>query len=149
MDSLKKSGRPCKLDSNQKQSLINFIKNHPKLRYPAIKRETGVRVHSRTINRIANKAGLRTYRSIKRPNIKHQHQIKRLKLAKGLLKNPELIDKIIFTDEKKFVNSSDKNVEYVNRLIGAAYDEKNMRKSVSGSSIADLNVWAFIGSFGR
>ena len=61
MKSKPKCGRPKKLNDQQAIDLVNFIKNHPKLRYSEVKRETGVEVSPRTINRIANEHGLSNF----------------------------------------------------------------------------------------
>lgn len=148
-EELPKSGRPRKLNPVQENNLISFIKTNPKLRYPKVKRETGVNVSARTVNRRANEHGIKTFRCIKRPKLNIVNQKKRYLLAKYLLKHKYLIDLIVFTDEKKFMNSSESQIEYVNRMPNTAYEDKHIVYESSGSSVADLNVWGFIGSFGK
>lgn len=149
MANLPKSGRPPKLNPQNENKLIKFVKDNPKMRYPAVKRSLGMRVSRRTINRKANDHGIRTFRCIKRPLMSIKNQKKRLQMAKMFLKHRSLIDKIVFTDEKKFANNSDSKVEYVNRLPGTAYEEKHLSTSKIGSSVADLNLWGYVGSFGK
>lgn len=149
MDTLKRSGRPPKLNKDEQSTVVDFVRANPKLRYPEIKRQLKLNIHPRTINRYANKSGIRTYRAIKRPQIKKEHRIKRLRLAKGLLKKPDLINQIIFSDEKKFMCSSEKKVEYVNRTVGTAFNPNNIRVNATGSSQADTNIYGYIGPFGK
>lgn len=149
MKELKRKGRPMKLNDHEQAVVVRYIENNSKLRYPEIKRKLKLDVSPRTINRYANKAGIRTFRSIKRPNIKREHRIKRLRFAKGLLRQPHLINQIIFSDEKRFMNSSETKVEYVNRRIGTAYNSNNIRVNAKGSSLADTNIYGFIGPFGK
>lgn len=148
MSNLPKSGRPRKLNQCQEKDLIKFIKKNPKIRYPVVKRSNNLDVSRRTINRLANNHGIRTFRCIKRPIISLKNSKHRLQMAKMFLKNQFLIDRIVFTDEKKFANSSSK-VEYVNRLPGEAYKEKHMTVNKIGTSAADLNIWGYVGSFGK
>lgn len=63
MNSKPKSGRPPKMTADDAKQLVSLIKSCPKSRYPEIKRmsrrmnELGV--SRRTINRVANKNGIR------------------------------------------------------------------------------------------
>lgn len=148
MDQLPKTGRPKKLSNIEENKVIDFVLNNPKIRYPSVKRALNLNVHPRTINRIVNKRGIRTFRIIKRPTIKRKNRLQRYSFCKQILRS-NIIDKIIFTDEKKFQNSSDKKVEYVNRMIGTAYEDKHVRNCTTGSSSADINIWGYIGSFGK
>lgn len=118
------------------------------MRYPKVKRTNNLSVSRRTINRTANNHGIRTFRCIKRPIVNLKNQKQRYQLAKILLRRPFLLDKIVFTDEKKFANSNSK-IEYVNRLSGTAYKEGHKTVNKIGSSAADLNVWGYVGSFGK
>ena len=77
------------------------------------------------------------------------NRLKRLSLARLLLKYSYWIKKIIFSDEKVFKNNSDAKVQYVNRLAGTGYELKHMEMKKKGSSAADVNVWAYIGPFGK
>ena len=56
---------------------------------------------------------------------------------------------IIFTDEKLFKNKSESKTELVNRLPNTAYLEQHMTFDKPGSSAADLNVFGYIGPFGK
>lgn len=111
VDELPKSGQPKKLSIVQESNLIKFIKDNPKMRYPKVKRELGLRISPRSINRIANKNGIKTFRCIKRPKLNICNRKKRFGLAKMLLRKPYLIDLIVFTDEKKFMNNNDSRIE--------------------------------------
>lgn len=57
----------------------------------------------------------------------------------------------IFSDEKKFQASPSTKIEYCTREVGEEYDlDKVIRGSLSSSkSIADVNIWAYIGPFGK
>lgn len=56
----------------------------------------------------------------------------------------------VFTDEKKFQASSSSKTEYVTRLSGEAYDKDKLKKvRTSINSSADINVWGYIGPFGK
>jgi hypothetical protein len=64
--------------------------------------------------------------------------------------DPDKAKTIIFTDEKKFQPSSDAKTEYVSRKIGSnAFDEKFIQFDHAHSSIAGVNVWGYIGPFGK
>lgn len=124
MVSKPKSGRPRKLNREQEGNLIKYIQDNPKKRYPQIKKETGLNISPRTINRRANEHGIKTFRCIKRPILNSKNRKDRYFMSKNLLKHPYLIDRIIFTDEKKFMNNNESNLEYVNRLPGQAYKKE-------------------------
>lgn len=73
-------------------------------------------------------------------------------MARWFLRNDRtraLASTIIFTDEKLFKNKSESNTEYVNRLPNTAYQVQHMKFDKSGSSTADLNVFGYIGPFGK
>ena len=59
METKPKTGRPPKVLSNEAHELINLIKQQPKKRYPEVKRMSRLGVSVRTVNRIANKFGIR------------------------------------------------------------------------------------------
>lgn len=60
------------------------------------------------------------------------------------------VDCFIFSDEKKFMSNSNAKTEYVTRKIGSnAYDEKFMQFDHPANNNSNLNVWAYIGSFGK
>lgn len=108
-----------------------------------------MRISPRSINRLANKNGIKTFRCIKRPNLNITNRKKRLHLAKKLLRRPYLIDLIVFTDEKKFMSNNDSRIEYCNRLPETAYQEQHLSINKMSSSAGDLNIWGYIGSFGK
>ena len=73
-------------------------------------------------------------------------------MARNFLKNAHtrsLASKIIFTDEKVFKNNSDSKTEYVNRKPNTAYKPSHMKSFTKGSSVADVNIWTYIGPFGK
>lgn len=78
-----------------------------------------------------------------------QHKLDRIKLAKKYLKNPKI--DIVFSDEKKFlIDSSNGKVKYVSRQESSnPYDHRFMDYGKQVSSKADLNVWMYIGQFGK
>lgn len=80
------------------------------------------------------------------------NRLKRLAMANWFLRNERtraLAKTVIFTDEKHFKNRSDAKTVYVNRLPNTAYEEKHIKFDKPGSSAADLNVFAYIGPFGK
>ena len=60
-----------------------------------------------------------------------------------------LASKIIFTDEKMFKNQSDSKTEFVNRKCNTGYKLSHLKSVSKGSSVADVNIWAYIGPFGK
>lgn len=149
MKSNPKSGRPRKLNIDQTNNLISLIKQNPHMRYPEIKREVNLDISPRTINRRANERGIRTYRVIKRPNLNLNNKKKRFILAKRLLQRSHRIEKLVFTDKKKIMNKNESNVNYVNREKSKGYETINMRFDCVGNSAADVNVWGYLGVFGK
>lgn len=78
------------------------------------------------------------------------HINSRLKLALKYLKDKSRSSKVIFSDEKKFKLNSDSKTEYISREIGTdPYEEKYMQYDTRLSTKADVNIWAYIGPFGK
>lgn len=60
------------------------------------------------------------------------------------------IDSFIFSDEKKFMSNSNSKTEYVTRKMKSnAYEEKFMQFDHPENNNSNLNIWSYIGSFGK
>lgn len=149
MENQPKSGRPNKINPSETADLIKFIKNNSHMRYPEVRSQTKLNISPRTVNRIANNHGIRTYKVVKRPILSEQNKRKRMILGTNLLKRPDIISKLVFTDEKKFMNKDESNAHYVNREKSKSYEAINLRFDCVGSSSADVNIWGCIGPFGK
>lgn len=60
-----------------------------------------------------------------------------------------MASKIIFTDEKLFKNNSSSKTEFCNRKVNDGYNLNQIQFYKSGSSSGDVNIWAYIGPFGK
>lgn len=148
-----KTGRPQLLTSSQQTDLLNLVKNHPKCRYNIIRKmylqKYKLNIKRRTLNNYLLKNGYRTYKAIKRPTLQSAHIKKRYSLSKKYQEISNRHKNLIFTDEKKFLLSSE-NVQLVTRKIGSnPFEHEYMHYGHQVSSNADLNVWAYIGPFGK
>lgn len=110
------------------------------MRYPEVKLKSKLNVSVRTINRRSNELGFRTYRAIKRPFLSEKNRKKRLFMAKKFLKRLYLIEKIIFTDEKKFMNNNDSNIEYVRLTKTACKEEHILHQKKKLPSVHSTNA---------
>lgn len=89
----------------------------------------------------------RVYKAIKRPTLSQQHKIDRLNLAAKYSKSD---CDFVFSDEKKFTLKDNNSVELVTRPKGSnAYESQYMKYGKQVSSNADVNIWAYIGPFGK
>lgn len=150
-----KTGRPKILTLTRQDDLINLVRNNPKKRYNEIRKmylnKYKINIKRRTINNYLLRNGYKTFKSIKRPTLTPAH----IKQRKELSNKYQIIAKrkknLIFTDEKKFLLSSENNkVQFVNRKIGSdPFEHQYMHYGNQLSSVADLNVWAYIGPFGK
>lgn len=75
---------------------------------------------------------------------------KRLKFDKHIKFVTESKPNLIFSDEKKFtLNNNDKD-EFVTRKVNSnAYQDKFINYDKQVSSSADINIWSYIGPFGK
>lgn len=74
----------------------------------------------------------------------------RYKMAKHILtKQKNILDYLILTDEKTFKDDRNSKVQYTNRINNTAYLPKHLATSRPASSSSDINIWGFIGPFGK
>lgn len=143
---LAKKGRPQLLNSTQQSNLVNLVDKHPKLRYNSIRKmylqKYKINIPRRTLNNYLIRNRYKTFKAIKRPTLQPSH-IKKRKILSGKYQSIENKKKnLIFTDEKKFVLSSENNkIQFVTRKIGSnPFEDEYMHYGNQVSSNADLNV---------
>lgn len=79
-----------------------------------------------------------------------RHIDQRIELAKKYLDPKNRIKNLIFSDEKKFLMNNNDKDEFVTRKKGSdPYQDSFMNYGKQVSSRADLNVWSYIGPFGK
>lgn len=89
------------------------------------------------------------YKCLKLNKLIQQHKRKRVELAVKNLASPNKHK--FFSDEKKFqINSSTKS-QYCTREKGKGYDKNKIQycNTSSGKTAADVNIWTYIGPFGK
>ena len=98
-----RSGRPKVLSARKESSLINYIHSHNKMVYNEVRRKKRLwKVTRRTINNYALRNKIRSFRAVKKPPLSGPNRLERVAFAERLLKDEQLMDELIFSDEKLF-----------------------------------------------
>lgn len=147
----KKPGRPTIIDKDQISNLVNMVEESPKSRYNQIRmqylRKYNINIRRRTINNYMLRNKYNVTKAVKRPSLSKRHQKDRLKLANKHLENST---NIIFSDEKKFILNNNDKSQYVTRPENSnPFENKYMHYGRQLGSNADINIWMYIGPFGK
>ena len=84
-------GRNEKLSARSKKMIVRMSTKNPQLSVSQIKFECGAIVENvsrRTVNRVLTRAGLRSYRAVKRPVITPSHRVKRFNWCRMYVNHP-------------------------------------------------------------
>ena len=81
-NSLKRSGRPPKLDKVLKRNVIRYCRQNVKATYAQVKQELGLDCSVKTIARIVKKQGIKKWLAKKRPILTEEHAKQRYKWCK-------------------------------------------------------------------
>lgn len=151
---IKSKGRPLSLDENQQKGLIKLVRENPKERFNEIRmrmlRKYKINLKRRTLNNYLLRSNYRVRKAVKRPNLNSKHVDKRLNLAIKYGNDESKINNFIFSDEKKFISNTNSKTEFVTRKIGSnAYDQEFINFNHRSNSNTGLNIWSYIGSFGK
>lgn len=153
---IKKSGRPRLLNNENENKLIDIITKNPKNRFREIKRKAikskliSENVNIRTINNYSLRNGFKVRKAVKRNALNDETKSKRIKLAKKHLDINYSKDRI-FVDEKTFQTTSSSKTVYVTRKKNEKFDTNKIHHCNTSSihSKADVNIFAYIGPFGK
>lgn len=80
-ESLKRSGRPSKLDDNDRQKILQKIHEQPRVLYEDLLAKVDYKVKKRSIARLLGVENLKKWRMMKRPYLTPEHAIARLRWA--------------------------------------------------------------------
>jgi transposase len=126
---LKNKGRARKNTIREDQLIIRISKADPRLNSVDIHREitthNGIKVSSKTVQRRLRSAGLNGCRPAKKPFISVKNRAARLAFARKHL-TWTVIDwqKVIFSDESKFVLFGSDGIKYIRRPEGKRHDHR-------------------------
>lgn len=150
-----RSGRPRALNSAQEKELVDYIREHDTYTYRKVKRKKRLRTVSvRTVNRYALRHRLRAFRAVKKPPLSPANEKQRLDFANHLISNPDLLDELIFSDEKLFKGGPSNRVVLVRRERSKkgenkAYQPQYVKHFKRPSANADCNIWLYICPLGK
>lgn len=153
---------------------MNLVDKYPKQRYNSIRKiylkKYKLNVHRRTINNYLLRKDYREFlklkdqfhlfnyntlligvrKVVKRPSLTPRHIKQRVILANKYKNNLSKVDRMIFSDEKKFLANSNAKTELVTRKIGSnPYEHQFIQFSQLENNKADINIWSYIGPFGK
>lgn len=151
-DNKRRSGRPSKLTSRARRSIVRNALNNPlssaKKIAIDIASETRITVTPQTIRNVLHDVGLKGRRPRKKPFISEVNRKKRLDFALKYRHKPlEFWKSVIFSDESKFEVFRPKNVLKVWRKSKTAYDVKNILPTIKHGG-GNVIVWGCMASNG-
>ena len=99
-ESLKRSGRPSKLDDNDRQKILQKIHEQPRVLYEDLLAEVDHKVKKRSIARLLGVENLKKWRVMKRPYLTPEHAMARLRWAEHYQYfTKEDFDRVFWSDE--------------------------------------------------
>ena len=145
---------------DQERELIQFIEKNPKMPYNEVrfkfKRDEPpnnsepsavFRGSRRTVNRYANRNGIKAIRPVRKPRLKPHHRKGRRQFVRTCLKFADRTKKMVFSDEKLFRSIPKMNNVLVRCRPKDRFDHSNVIYSNTGGPT--VNVWYAIGPFGK
>ena len=149
-----RSGRPRALNSVQEKELVDYIRRHESFTYRKVKRKKHIRFTVRTVNNYALRHRIRAFRAVKKPPLSPENEKQRLDFAKYLISNPDLLDELVFSDEKLFKGGPSNRVVLVRRERSKkgenkAYQPQYVKHFKRPSANADCNIWLYICPLGK
>ncbi|CAD6199912.1 unnamed protein product [Caenorhabditis auriculariae] len=146
-----RTGRPRVTDRNDDRNILKTSRTNPRLTAPAIRREVFLNSPSSpsvsTVKRRLNAAGIMGRRPVKKPLISEKNRAARVKWAKEHLNwTRQDWNKILWSDESKFLLFGSDGIQWVRRPIGSRYHPKYQLPTVKHGG-GSCMVWgAFSGS---
>ncbi|CAD6189707.1 unnamed protein product [Caenorhabditis auriculariae] len=146
-----RTGRPRVTDRNGDRNILKTSRTNPRLTAPAIRREVFLNSPSppsvSTVKRRLNAAGIMGRRPVKKPLISEKNRAARVKWAKEHLNwTRQDWNKILWSDESKFLLFGSDGIQWVRRPIGSRYHPKYQLPTVKHGG-GSCMVWgAFSGS---
>ncbi|CAD6197481.1 unnamed protein product [Caenorhabditis auriculariae] len=146
-----RTGRPRVTDRNDDRNILKTSRTNPRLTAPAIRREVFLNSPSppsvSTVKRRLNAAGITGRRPVKKPLISEKNRAARVKWAKEHLNwTRRDWNKILWSDESKFLLFGSDGIQWVRRPIGSRYHPKYQLPTVKHGG-GSCMVWgAFSGS---
>ncbi|CAD6200157.1 unnamed protein product [Caenorhabditis auriculariae] len=146
-----RTGRPRVTDRNDDRNILKTSRTNPRLTAPAIRREVFLNSPSppsvSTVKRRLNAAGIMGRRPVKKPLISEKNRAARVKWAKEHLNwTRQDWNKILWSDESKFLLFGSDGIQWVRRPIGFRYHPKYQLPTVKHGG-GSCMVWgAFSGS---
>ncbi|CAD6199338.1 unnamed protein product [Caenorhabditis auriculariae] len=146
-----RTGRPRVTDRNDDGIIFKTSRTNPRLTAPAIRREVFLNSPSppsvSTVKRRLNAAGIMGRRPVKKPLISEKNRVARVKWAKEHLNwTRRDWNKILWSDESKFLLFGSDGIQWVRRPIGSRYHPKYQLPTVKHGG-GSCMVWgAFSGS---
>ncbi|CAD6189904.1 unnamed protein product [Caenorhabditis auriculariae] len=146
-----RTGRPRVTDRNDDRNILKTSRTNPRLIAPAIRREVFLNSPSppsvSTVKRRLNAAGIMGRRPVKKPLISEKNRAGRVKWAKEHLNwTRQDWNKILWSDESKFLLFGSDGIQWVRRPIGSRYHPKYQLPTVKHGG-GSCMVWgAFSGS---
>ncbi|CAD6197692.1 unnamed protein product [Caenorhabditis auriculariae] len=143
--------RPRVTDRNDDRNILKTSRTNPRLTAPAIRREVFLNSPSppsvSTVKRRLNAAGIMGRRPVKKPLISEKNRAARVKWAKEHHNwTRQDWNKILWSDESKFLLFGSDGIQWVRRPIGSRYHPKYQLPTVKHGG-GSCMVWgAFSGS---
>lgn len=144
-------GRPAKISKRQLRNLVRTATEKPQTTAKDLQEDLtamGVQVHCSTIQRALNKSSLHGRVMRKKPFLRPQHKVNRLKFAKEHIDKPAAFwSNVLWTDETKIELFGHNQQRYAWRKKNEAFKEKNVKPTVKygGGSIM---LWGCVASNG-
>lgn len=147
-----RSGRPRKLDSNQKRTVLRCVRADPRVSAPRlaamVKEDYGVDVVPQTIRNVIKESGYNGRVARKKPYISDVNKLKRLTFAKAHVnKQEDFWNTVIFSDECKFSVFGSDGRQMVWRKANEQMKTKNLCPTVKHGG-GSVMVWGCMSAAG-
>jgi transposase len=140
--SRRQSGRPPSYSYADECRLVNFVRRNPKATWQKTKKELGFAFGESTYKTILSKYHISKWRACRRPYLKQEYAIKRLKFAKDCIKwEQEKWDTVIWSDECSVERGKGKKPMWVFRTPDQKWDSDKIQTYKKGKDLCVM-VWA-------